>query len=74
MNNHIDIGSSVVVIITFTLFIVALFTKGFAHDLLLEAGVFLVSLKLIIMSYKNSLYIRNLQQELIEIKNLIREK
>ena len=74
MNKHIDIGSSVVVVITFILFIGALFTKGFTHDLLLEAGVFLVSLKLIIMSYKNSLYIRNLQQELIEIKNLLIEK
>jgi hypothetical protein len=74
MNKHIDIGSSAVIIITCILFIMALFTKGFTHDLLLEAGVFLVSVKLIIMSYKNSLYIRNLQQELLEIKNLLREK
>ena len=74
MNKHIDIGSSAVIIITFILFVMALFTKGFTHDLLLEAGVFLVSVKLIIMSYKNGLYIRNLQQELLEIKNLLREK
>jgi hypothetical protein len=74
MDKHIDIGSSAVIIITLILFIMALFTKGFTHDLLLEAGVFLVSLKLIIMSYKNSLYIRNLQEELLEIKNLLREK
>ena len=74
MNKHIDIGSSAVIIITFILFVMALFTKGFTHDLLLEAGVFLVSVKLIIMSYKNGLYIRNFQQELLEIKNLLREK
>jgi hypothetical protein len=74
MNKHIDIGSSAVIIITFILFIMALFTKGFTHDLLLEAGVFLVSVKLIMMSYKNNVYIWNLQQELLEIKNLLREK
>ena len=74
MNKHIDIESSVVIVVTFILFMLALFTKGFTHDVLLEAGVFLVSLKLIIMSYKNSIYIQNLQQELIEIKNLLRGK
>jgi hypothetical protein len=74
MNKHIDIGSSAVIIITFILFVMALFTKGFTHDLLLEAGVFLVSVKLIMMNYKNSVYIKDLQQELLEIKNLIREK
>jgi hypothetical protein len=66
MNKHIDIGSSAVIIITFILFIMALFTKGFTHDLLLEAGVFLVSVKLIMMSYKNNVYIWNLQQELFK--------
>jgi hypothetical protein len=45
-----DPGSLLVIVITFILFVAALFTKGFTHDLLLEAGVFLVSVKLIIMS------------------------
>ena len=36
------------------LFLAALFLKGLGHDILLEAGVFLVSVKLIIMAYKNS--------------------
>ena len=58
MNKHIDIGSSAVIVITFILFIMALFTKGITHDIVLDAGVFLVSLKLIIMSYKNGRYIR----------------
>ena len=51
---HFDWGSLAVIIITFILFALALFTKGFTHDLLLEAGVFLVSVKLILMAYKNS--------------------
>lgn len=72
MNKHLDAGSLAVIMITMILFIVALFTKGMTQDLLLEAGVFLVSLKLIIMAYKNSVYIKNLQRELSEIKNLLR--
>jgi len=74
MNKHVDIGSLFVIIITLILFIIALFAKGMTQDLLLEAGVFLVSLKLIIIGYKNSMYIRNLQRELLEIKNILREQ
>ena len=47
-----DIASIVVIVITFVLFAIAVFEKGLTHDLLLEAGVFLVSVKLIIMSAK----------------------
>ena len=54
MRKHFDLGSLIVIVITFILFAVALFTKGFTHDLLLESGVFLVSVKLILMAYKSS--------------------
>jgi hypothetical protein len=47
-----DIASMVVIAITFVLFAVAVVEKGLTHDLLLEAGVFLVSVKLILMSAK----------------------
>jgi len=50
---YLDIGSLVVIIITLILFVVALFTKGLTHEILLEAGIFLVSVKLIIMAYKS---------------------
>ena len=43
MKQHLDMGSLIVIIVTFILFLVAPFAKGFTHDLLLEAGVFLVS-------------------------------
>ncbi|MBW2173246.1 MAG: hypothetical protein JRF64_01110 [Deltaproteobacteria bacterium] len=49
-----DLPSFVVVLLTFILFVMALFVKGFTHDLLLEAGVFLVSVKLIMMSSKTA--------------------
>ena len=52
---HFDLGSTIVILITLVLFITALFFKGFTHDILLEAAVFLVSVKLIISAYKASI-------------------
>ena len=69
MRRHFDRGSIVVIVITFVLFVIALFTKGFTHDLLLETGVFLVSVKLIMMAYKSSVAMKSIQRELSEIKN-----
>lgn len=74
MRKHFDIGSMIVIIVTFLLFILALFTKGFTQDLLLEAGVFLVSVKLILMAYHSSVYIKSIENELKEIKGLLEEK
>ena len=74
MRKHFDTGSMIVIIITFVLFTVALFTKGFTHDLLLETGVFLVSVKLIMMSYQNSVYTRSIQNELKDIKGLLKKR
>jgi hypothetical protein len=54
MAKHYDPWAIIVVALTLILFITALFLKGLSHDLLLETGVFLVSVKLIMMSYKNS--------------------
>ena len=68
-----DTGSLLVIVITFVLFAMALFFTGFTHDLLLEAGVFLVSVKLIIMAYKSSVSAQNIQRELTEIKTLLEE-
>ena len=53
LKKHFDTGSLFVIAITFILFVFALFTKGFTHDILLEAAIFLVSVKLIVMAYKN---------------------
>jgi flagellar motor component MotA len=74
MGKHFDMGSMIVIIVTFILFIAALFTKGFTHDLLLEAGVFLVSVKLILMAFKNSNNVKIFQKELQEIKEILKEK
>jgi hypothetical protein len=74
MKKHFDSGSVLIIIITFVLFVVALFVKGFTKDLLLETGVFLISVKLIIMAYKNGIYMKTLEQELKQIKILLGKK
>ena len=72
MRKHLDVASLLVILVTFILFMVALFTKGFTQDLLLESGIFLVSVKLIMMSYRNSVYIKSIEDELKEIRGLLR--
>jgi hypothetical protein len=69
-----DPGSLLVILITFVLFVAALFTKGFTHDLLLEAGVFLVSVKLIIMAYKNGVATDKLQERLDGIEATLKRQ
>ena len=73
MKKYVDVGSGVVIAITFILFVIALFVKGITQDLLLEAGVFLVSVKLIMMSYKNSIFVGNLEEELRELKDILKK-
>jgi len=68
MKQHFDVGSLIIIVVTFLLFVMALFFKGLTKDLLLEAGVLLVSIKLIVMAYRNSVANRTLLEELEEIK------
>ena len=74
MIKYFDPGTIIVIVITVLLFTVALFVKGFTNALLLEAGVLLVSIKLIMMAYRNSLNYRDLKKELNEIRRLLEEK
>lgn len=68
MKRYLDAGSITVISITFILFVLALFTKGMTHDILLEAGVLLVSVKLILMAYRTGMYYHNILKELNDIK------
>jgi hypothetical protein len=67
-NRRLDLASLVVVLLTFVLFALALFAEGFTHDILLEAGVFLVSVKLIMMSNKISFVAKEIHQKLEEVQ------
>ena len=69
IKKHLDTGSVTVILATFILFTFALFTKGMTHDILLEAGVMLISIKLIMMAYKTAVFYENIIQELKKINN-----
>ena len=73
MRRFVDPASAVVIAVTLALFGVALATKGFTHDILLESGVFLVSVKLIVLGYESRVASQGLRRELDEIKALIRD-
>ena len=74
MIKYFDRWTIIVIIITVLLFTVALFVKGFTHNLLLEAGVLLVSIKLIIMAYRNNINYSNIKKDLNDIRRLLEEK
>jgi uncharacterized membrane protein len=74
MIKYFDTGTIIVIVITVLLFTVALFVKGFTNALLLEAGVLLVSIKLIMITYRNSLNYSDLKKDLNEIRRLLEEK
>jgi hypothetical protein len=66
-----DTWSAIVIILTLVLFMAALFVKGFTHDLFVEAGVLLVSIKLILMAQKNARTEENLERQLLRIEELL---
>jgi len=66
MKNYLDFWTIIIIIITILLFGIALYVKGFTHELLLEAGVLLVSIKLIMLAYMNNLNFESLRKILIK--------
>jgi len=71
MEKHFSKSDLLVIIITFLLFTIALFSKGFTKDLFLEIGILLVSIKIIMMNHKNLSKNENIMKELEEIKKNI---
>lgn len=72
IHHHKDIFSILTLLTTLILFILALFAKGFTHDLLLEAGVFLVSVKLMITTSKLMSYDDLIVKKLDHLESLIK--
>ena len=66
-----DPWASVVILLTVALFSCSLAVKGITHELFLEAGVFLVSVKLILMAGKNAATEKRLELHLRQIKELL---
>ncbi len=73
MWSYFDPFSLVVIALTLVLFVIALFATGFTHDLLQECGVFLVSVKLIMMSHKNGVSAKLAEERLEKIQNLLQD-
>lgn len=74
MKKLLDVGNLFVIILTALLFVAALFLKGITKDLLLEAGVLLVSIKLITFNYKQSLFDKEVLRRLDEIQKDLTER
>ena len=74
MNKFLDVGSWIVALLTLGLFIAVLFVKGLTHDLFLEAGVFLISVKVVAMAYKNSVEVNQLNAKLDQVLAVLEKK
>ena len=71
ITKHIGLASLFIIVITFVLFALALFTVGLTHDLLLEAGVLLVSVKLILGSYRDSVFAGEMKTKLAALDSAV---
>ncbi len=67
----IDLWSGLVILLTVVLFGLSLAVKGITHEVFLESGVFLVSVKLILMAGKNAASEERMERCLNEIKALL---
>jgi hypothetical protein len=72
MKKNYDLSSIIVISVTFILFLIALFTKGLTHDILLEAGVLLVSIKLIIMAFRTETFYRDILKEVKRLNDCLK--
>ncbi len=73
MKKIFDLGNTLVIAATFILFAIALFTTGFTKDILLEAGVLLVSIKIIMMNFSNLNSNREIIRKLDELNNKLNQ-
>ena len=73
MKKIVKQGNILVIALTIILFLIALFLQGFTHDLLLEAGVLLVSIKLILMNYKSSKAYTEMLSKLDEMGRILND-
>ncbi len=73
MKRYLSTGDAVILTITLFLFIVAIFTEGFIHNLSLEAGVLLVSIKVIMIGYEIKLSNKVILKEISDVKEILLE-
>jgi hypothetical protein len=74
MKKFLDIGNALVIAVTLILFTLALITTGLTKNLLLEAAVFLVSIKIILTNYKISRSSKEIVNELQKLREKLDSK
>ena len=72
IKNSIAFGNYFVIALAIILFAISLFVNGITHDLFIESGVLLVSIKLIMMNYKNMKMEKEILKKLNELQSLLR--
>ena len=73
IKNSIAFGNYFVIALAIILFAISLFVNGITHDLFIESGVLLVSIKLIMMNYKNMKMEKEILKKLNELQSLLRD-
>lgn len=68
------IASSTTLVLTAVLFLIAAFEKGLTHELLLEAGVFLVSVKLVLATERSDLAFRKIESKIDAVETKLDQK
>ncbi|MGZ3651197.1 MAG: hypothetical protein ACXVB9_22350 [Bdellovibrionota bacterium] len=64
----LNLASSLTLVITFVLFVAAAVLHGLSSELLLEAGVFLVSVKLVLSTQKSEIAVEEMRAQLDSIE------
>jgi len=64
---HLDRASGIVIGLTFVLFAGSLLVKGLTHDIFLEGGVLLVSIKLILTTRRMDEHVTKLDDRIGEV-------
>ncbi|HEV2438744.1 MAG TPA: hypothetical protein VGX97_01615 [bacterium] len=65
--DRLDRASGIVIGLTFVLFAGSLFVKGLTHDIFLEGGVLLVSIKLILTTRKMDAHVTKLDERIGQV-------
>ena len=65
------ISTIAVILVTLALFTGAVLTKGLTHDIFLESAVFLVSVKVIFLTFRTNTMTKNILKQLEDLNSFL---
>lgn len=71
-NKWLDIASTLTLLVTVILFGLAASVHGLTHDLLLEAAIFVISVKLVLSNHKNENYLKSIETKLDSVEKKLK--